>query len=276
MALGIIVIDTQAASQPQSSSAPKTGMVSSVQKTPTPVAPKMENKEDTAFLERFRVSALIDSNRKFRVGLVDSQTGKAYLLSKGDQLMGFVLESMDYQNERIILKKDGARYGLTLKDDPDAIRVVPVSLPPPSALTTAESMEFSPPETMRVKTLKEFLDEHPDLKASEGPRYNFPVTDASGEAKGVTMEEFIQSHPEMKGDENSPTGTVTGLGPGIESVMKDYPEQLKEALRSQETGITQEEALRKMAESTGMPMPQPSTNTTSYEEFLRIHQNGTK
>jgi len=230
--------------------------------------PKATGGPDAAFPERFRVSALIDGGKKFRVGFVDSTTGKAYLVAQGDAFFGFELEAMDYQAERVILRKGAARYGLSLKDDPTARVVVAAAPPkvPPATAAIPPSLADTAPG--KIKTVEEFLAEHPDLQATEGARFDFPTNAPPAQGMGVGIESFMAMHPELAA--NVQTGPVTGLGPGIEGAMKDHPELVEKA-RAEAMGEGQDmaTALERMAKETGLPKPNVSTNPTTFEEFIR-------
>ncbi len=231
--------------------------------------PQATGGPDAAFLDRFRVSALIDGEKKFRVGFVDSTTGKAYLVAQGDPFFGFVLEAMDYQSERVVLRKGMARYGLSLKDDLTAHVVM---APAPTAATTGSTAIHPPPGEMasgKIKTLEDFLAEHPDLQASEGARYDFPTNQPPAQGMGEGIESFLKAHPELEA--NIQTSAVTGLGPGIEAAMKDHPELIEKARADAVKGQGMEAALEQMAKEAGMPKPTISTNPTTFEDFIRMH-----
>jgi hypothetical protein len=232
--------------------------------------PQATGGPDALFLDRFRVSALIEGGKKFRVGFVDSTTSKAYLVAQGDPFFGFVVEAMDYQSERVILRKGTARYGLSLKDDPMA-RVVMASAPP--AVSGDSAAIHPPPGEMtagKIKTLEDFLAEHPDLQVSEGARYDFPTNQPPAQGLGEGIESFLKLHPELEA--NIQTGVVTGLGPGIEAAMKDRPDLIEKA-RADAAGEGQgmDASLERMAREAGMPKPTISTNPTTFDDFVRMH-----
>lgn len=238
----------------------------------TNLLPAATGGPDAAFLDRFRVSALITGGKNFRVGFVDSTSGKAYLVAQGDLFFGFELEAMDYAAERVILRKGKSRYGLSLRDDPD-VRVVVASAPPPvpaSALNAAPPINPAEKASGKIKTLEEFLAEHPDLQATESARFDFPTNVPPVQGLGEGIESFLKAHPELA--DNVQTGPVTGLGPGIEAVMQDNPELLEKARAAAKgEGQSMEKALERMARESGQPQPTISTNPTTFEDFVRMH-----
>lgn len=237
----------------------------------TNLLPAATGGPDAAFLDRFRVSALITGGKNFRVGFVDSTSGKAYLVAQGDPFFGFELEAMDYAAERVILRKGKSRYGLSLRDDPD-VRVVVASAPPlpASASNAASPVNLAEKASGKIKTLEEFLAEHPDLQATESARFDFPTNVPPVQGLGEGIESFLKAHPELA--DNVQTSPVTGLGPGIEAVMQDNPELLEKARAAAKgEGESMEKALERMARESGQPQPTISTNPTTFEDFVRMH-----
>lgn len=231
---------------------------------------------DAVFLDRFRVSALIEGEQKFRVGFVDSTTDKAYLVAQGDPFFGFVLEAMDYKSERVILRKGSARYGLSLKDDPSA-HVVLAPAPGLAPVAGVPTVRPTPGEMTsgKIKTLEDFMAEHPDLQASDGAHYDFPTNLPPAQGLGEGIESFLKLHPEL--DSNISTSPVVGLGPGIEAAMKDRPDLIEKArAEAAGEGPTMDEALERMAKDAGLPKPTISTNPTSFEDFIRMHPQPVK
>lgn len=200
----------------------------------------------------FRVCAMAGDSERPVVGVVLPDSGEAFLLRVGDKIRGYRLESADFENDTVVFADGATSLTLRVEEDPDAVEVVPQY------------------ESERTQRLREFLREHPDVRLADGSRPEVAVGD---DAKGPrTMEEFIALH---KDTEREPSPV---LDPVIEQKMKELAaaaEKAKEEVLTpeQERDKTRE-ALRKMAEETGMPPPEDLPAPTTFEEFMKQHGPG--
>ncbi len=184
----------------------------------------------------YRVSALAGNETEFRIGLVDLESGNAYLLRPGDKLDGFELVKPAANNETIILRKDGQSYELRLEGDPNAADL--------RAPDESENATIPPP--IHSKSLEEFLAEYPEARATEGVWLKIP-------------------HP--------PALIGPGRGPGIEGQARIQPPSPTPTNDMHAGGPAQTtaEALRRMAESVGQPPPDIPDQPTTFEDFQRQH-----
>lgn len=98
-----------------------------------------------------------------QVGLVDMQTGNAALLKAGDKFQGLEIESIEPEQQVIMVRIDGEMRRISLKGDPKA-RIIPLPRINRSARDYVERFKpaevFSTNLTMGTKTLK--IYSHPD------------------------------------------------------------------------------------------------------------------
>jgi hypothetical protein len=153
-------------------------------------------------------------------------------LHLGDSVYGYEVVAADYKAETITLRKAKDEFMLRLKEDTNAVPVTAMG----------ETGMGIQPATRKIKTLEEFLAEHPNATTPTEIKFDFPTNDLPVR----TFEDFIKDHPEMAGVSNYVaeglgTGIVTtlppeitndvstpdpgqyGLGPGIEKALNDMP-----------------------------------------------------
>jgi hypothetical protein len=110
-------------------------------------------------LPDLRVSAIAGVEGQYFVGMVDQKTGQASLLRIGNQIAGYTITEIDPESKAVRLEKGGVPYRLELSGD--SVRVVADD---PETAPSAADMKPAP-----VKTMDEFLKEHPELNRTEGP-----------------------------------------------------------------------------------------------------------
>ena len=71
-----------------------------------PPEPEVVIPPEQSFARTIRMSALVEQDDgTIRVGLIDSQSNKSYLLAEGETENGIELVSADYENEEAVLRK---------------------------------------------------------------------------------------------------------------------------------------------------------------------------
>ena len=186
---------------------------------------------------RFRISALVNSVNGLKVGIVDGQTGRSYYLPVGQEEDGIEVVSADYVAEEVTLKFEQRAIVFHLAGDPNA-REVFVAVPPPDQ--PEASTEEEDAETADVD------DEYPYVEPE------LPEVEGLGEG----IETFLREHPEVAHDLEKPQGKY---GSGIETAMKLYPDMTKQLQQEpeSETGLGSgiEEMLRQHPEFNTEPPP---------------------
>lgn len=190
-----------------------------------------------------RLSALVSAGTRFYAGFVEVESGHAFLVPEGGKVLNWRVVSIDEtaMSARLV-DAEGAELLLVLQGDERA-----------AALAVPDGTNPG------IKTLEEFLAEHPDLAASlpESAPMDFPgPTNAP-----VTFEDFMAAHPEMAGLSNY-------VAPELRNPAGGPTPTLSEAQATQ-VPVTREEGLRRMAEQAGQPVPDNAV--TTFEDFLRQH-----
>lgn len=192
--------------------------------------------------EGLRLSAIVSAGTRYFAGFVDTETGAASLVPEGGKIKQWRVEFIDEETMSATLSDElGGNIILALKGDPEA-----------AAAAEAEA------NFPRPKTLEEFLAEHPEYPRP--PNLGNPVP--PGEGPVTTFEDFQAMHPELAGKTNYIAPEL------LEGNTNEMP-SLSEA-DVDPTPVSREDALRKMAESVGMPIPEPGP-AVSQEDFLRLH-----
>lgn len=142
---------------------------------------RAENAADTVSrqLEPVRLSAIVNSGTRYLAGFVDAQTGVAYLIPVGGKLFDWRVTAIDEKAmTALLVNPEGGERRLDLTGNLDA---------------EAEG-ELTPPD-MRIKTMAEFIAEHPELTQAPADEDLVPTASAGT----TSYEAFIASHPEMDG-----------------------------------------------------------------------------
>ncbi len=139
-------------------------------------------------LPDLRVSAIAGVKGQYFVGMVDQKTGQASLLRIGNQIAGYTITEIDPESKAVRLEKGGVPYRLELSGD--SVRVVADD---PETAPSPDDMKPGP-----VKTMEEFLKEHPELNRTEGPA----ITPSS---KPISPEEGLRKMAEAAGKPFDPS-----------------------------------------------------------------------
>ena len=170
-------------------------------------APAAALSQPSCFDDHIRISALISSGGKVRVGIVETASQNSYLVSPGETAGDVVVVSADYDREQVVLRRGAEVCTLNLAADPNAVRPALNLLPPPEKVYRGEAIE-------------NFLRENPDVLREGHVKFPLPVMpEAVG--KGEAIESFLRDHPELAAKANTP---AVGRGEGIESYLKAHPE----------------------------------------------------
>lgn len=190
-----------------------------------------------------RLSAIVSSGTRYYGGFVDAETGQAHLVPEGGKVLHWRVTAIDEAAMTALLEdSDGAQLLLALTGD--------------EALA-AEVLAGQ--QALRIKTLEEFLAEHPELVAQAADQTPVQIPAATN---GVaTFADFLAAHPEWAGMSNfvAPELLDSHAVPPVTLRGEDV----------ERAPVSREEGLRRMAEQTGQPIPED--RETSYEEFLQRH-----
>lgn len=186
------------------------------------------------FGDAIRISALVKSGGRVRVGILELATSNSYFVSAGQRAGAIEIVSIDYDKEQVTLKRGDTTCVLALAADPNASK---------RALAAARSPDAP---DYRGEAIEKFLAEHPEA-VEQGmvklpPLQPLPVATGHGETidrflaqnpeaariantpavgRGEGIEKFLREHPEIKVDDAPiPEGS---LGPGIEAALKNNP-----------------------------------------------------
>lgn len=162
----------------------------------------------SCFDDAIRVSALISSGGKVKVGLVEAKSNQSYLLSAGEKAGDVEVVSADYEKETVILRRGTEECILVLAADPNAE-------PPPEAIA---ALAASP--LYRGEAIENFLKEFPDAVDKGMIKFPLPVSPPAV-GKGEGIEKFLRENPELAKKVDQP---VVGRGEGIEKYLKEHPE----------------------------------------------------
>lgn len=186
------------------------------------------------FDDAIRISALVNSGGKVRVGIIELATSNSFFVGAGQRAGAVEVVAIDYDKELVTLRRGDKTCVLALAADPNA---------PRHPLQPARSPDAP---DYRGEAIERFLAEHPEA-VEQGliklPQLKpAPITTGFGEAidqflaqdpeaarlartpavgKGEGIERFLREHPEIKVDDTPiPEGS---LGPGIEAAMRNNP-----------------------------------------------------
>ena len=187
-----------------------------------------------------RLSAIVSSGTRYYGGFVDAETGQAHLVPEGGKVLHWRVTSIDEAAMTALLEdSDGDKMLLALTGD--------------EALA-AEVLAGQ--QVPHIKTLEEFLAEHPELAAQAADQ--IPVEIPAATNGVATFEDFLAAHPEWAGLSNY-------VAPELLDSNAVPPATLSgEDVESEP--VSREEGLRRMAEQTGQSVPEDKE--TTFEEFL--------
>ncbi len=191
---------------------PQSILRAQVEPAPTAPAAARDAGIPECFEGRIRISALISSRERVKVGIVDTETGKNYLLAPGQSAGSVEVVSADYATETVVLRMNDQICSLSLAEDPDAVRDIP---PEPTAGT--ETILY------RGASIEKFLQEFPDAVEDGLIRIPLEPPELPVEGKGPTIEAFLAENPEWKAMADM---VVTGRGPGIEKFLSENPDAM--------------------------------------------------
>ena len=192
-----------------------------------------------------RLSAIVSAGTRYYAGFVGAEDGAAYLVPEGGKVLNWRLTEIDEAAmTALLVDADGDEMFLALTGD--------------EALAASTQPEAQAPG---IKTLEQFLAEHPELAAQATPPAEFTFPEPTNNTP-VTFEDFLASHPEM-------AGLTNYVAPELRAGVTGTPATLSAADVPDQPPVSREEGLRRMAEQTGMPVPEDKE--TTYEDFLRLH-----
>ena len=186
--------------------------------------------EAGCFGDRIRVSALVNlGDNKVKVGIVELATSNSYMIAAGGRAGDIEVVAIDYDQERVTLKRGETVCTLQLAADPNAPKGSTTLTPAEQPFYRGEAIErflrenpqalqqgvvklpLSPPPPVegRGETIERYLRENPEAA-------RIANTPAVGHGEGI--DRFLREHPEIKVDDTPiPEGS---LGPGIEAAMR--------------------------------------------------------
>lgn len=184
-------------------------------------SPSQSNREAET-RQRYRVSALLQGDQGLQVGFVEAASGQSFYIAEGRTGHGITVLEVDFAAERVRLEIGGTSHELQLADDP-ASREVEV----PVGAAAAEEETFTDEELG--------IDQHHEISTElsaglKAMMAQFPdaVPPDFGASSNV-IEQLMASHPEVAEQARRPSGTH---GPGIEQMIKRYPELTNKLIRA--------------------------------------------
>ena len=130
-------------------------------------------------LEPVRLSAIVSSGSRYLAGFVDTKTGVAYLIPVGGKMFNWRVTAIDEKAMfALLVDPKGRELRLDLTGD-----------------ATAEADGQTTASDVRIKTMAEFIAEHPELTEAPADAELVP-NDSAGT---TSYEAFMASHPEMAG-----------------------------------------------------------------------------
>ena len=162
----------------------------------------------SCFDDAIRVSALISSGGKVKVGIVEAASNQSYLLSPGEKAGNVEVVSADYEKETVMLRRGTEECILVLAADPNAE-------PPPEVIAAIANSPL-----YRGEAIENFLKEFPDAIDKGMIKFPLPVAPPAV-GKGEGIEKFLRENPELAKKVDQP---VVGRGEGIEKYLKEPPE----------------------------------------------------
>jgi hypothetical protein len=161
------------------------------------------------FADLIRITALVNSANRVRVGVVEIATSNSYFVAAGQRAGSIDVVAIDYDKELVTLRRGDTTCILALAADPNA----------PKTMLAEVRTPDSP--LYRGEAIEKFLKEHPE--AVEQGQIKFPPIDAvpitSGH--GETIDRLLSQNPEAARIANTP---VTGRGEGIEKFLREHPD----------------------------------------------------
>ncbi len=160
------------------------------------------------FGDVIRITALVNSANKVKVGVVELATSNSYFVAAGQQAAGIEILSIDYEKERVTLRRGDKICVLALSADPNAPKNFVEVRTPDSPMYRGEAIE-------------KFIRENP--KAVEEGTIKFPTPPPAVPATGhgETIDRFLSQNPEAARIANTP---AAGKGEGIEKYLREHPE----------------------------------------------------
>ena len=188
-----------------------------------------------------RLSAIVSSGSRYYAGFVDTANGQAHLVPQGGKVLNWHVKLIDEHALTATLTDEDGRDSLVVLTGDEQL--------------AAEVLASQ--QAPRIKTLEEFLAEHPDLATS--PAEQIPMEFPLSTNSAFSYEDFMAAHPQWKGMTNY-------VAPELLNSDGLPPAALSGA-EAAGGSVSREEGLRRMAEQTGMPVPADAE--TTYEEFLQ-------
>ena len=172
--------------------------------------PEAAYSEPSCFDGAIRVSAMITSGGKVKVGIVDAKSGASYLVGPGESAGSVDVVEANYDKETVVLRRGMEVCTLALAEDPNA----PVMQAPAAVAAFQDSPLY------RGEAIENFLKEFPEAMTNGMIKFPLPVAPPA-QGKGETIEKFLAANPELAKKVNQP---VVGKGEGIESFLKKNPD----------------------------------------------------
>lgn len=163
--------------------------------------------EPSCFGDKIRISALISTGDKVKVGIVETASKASYLVSPGERAGDVEVLDVDYERETVTLRLGQEICTLNLASDPDAVYYAQEEAP-------------ATEEVYRGEAIEQYIRDNPDAMQKGMIKFPLPMMpDAVG--KGESIERFLRENPEMAAKVDEP---AVGKGEGIESFLKAHPE----------------------------------------------------
>lgn len=185
------------------------------------------------FSDIIRISALVNLGGKAKVGIIELATSNSYFVAAGQKAGQIEVVAIDYDAEKVTLRRGETTCILALAADPNAPTIIAETHSPDSPLYRGEAIEKflrenpsalqegavkfppltpMPPATGHGETIDRFLSQNPEAAR---------IANTPSVGRGEGIEKFLREHPEIKVDDTPvPEGS---LGPGIEAAMKNHP-----------------------------------------------------
>lgn len=181
-----------------------------------PIAPANTVADEPAFRE-FRVSALIQGAQGFLVGFVDATSGQSFYIPEHGTARGINVVNVDYEAERIELNLGTERRELYLTDAPES-RTVKAPAVGGDAPYLDDLEPYPENETNPTPAIAQGPSE--GLKAMMAQFPEAVTTNFLSQPNAI--QQLAVQHPEWA-ERLQPT--ADRHGPGIEAMMKLYPNQ---------------------------------------------------
>lgn len=168
--------------------------------------------DPSCFGDKVRISALISSGGKVKVGLVLPETKASYLVAAGQKAGGIEVVSADYERELVVLRMGDQVCSLSLSSDPNA---------PVPEVAKNNLQPFPNDGIYRGEAIEQFLRENPNALENGMVKFPMPVDLTPAKGKGEGIEAFLRENPELAAELDKP---VEGKGEGIEAFLREHPE----------------------------------------------------